>query len=245
IWTPEQAARARPDARYVPYDLGSEAYRDPGLIASLMAQLIAAFGDGTLQPLPVRVFDFDEAPEAFRYMAQARHTGKVVLRAARGPAAWVVPPAVHEDATYWITGGLGALGIRTALWLVERGARHLVLTGRRPPTAEAAAAIDACSAQGARVLVRTADAADPQAMAAVLNEVQATLPPLRGVVHAAGTLDDGVLLTQNWPRLLSVLRGKAHGAQVLHELTCRLPLDFFVMYSAAGLLLGPRGQAGY
>ena len=98
----------------------------------------AALDDGTLAPLPVRTFDFAAAPDAFRWMAQARHVGKMVLRAPRHePGEAAARPLVHPDATYWITGGAGALGVRTARWLVGHGARHLVLTGRTPPGEDA------------------------------------------------------------------------------------------------------------
>src|SRR5690606_23875537 len=89
------------------------------------------------------------------------------------------------------------------------------------------------------------DAADRARMLAVFDEITREMPPLRGVVHAAGALDDAVLQRQNWARAQAVLRGKAHGAWVLHELTRGAPLDFFILYSAAGLWLGAAGQGLY
>ena len=242
IWSAEQATRMRPDARYVPYDLGAEAHADPAMLAALMNELIAALGAGELRPLPVRVFDFSEAQDALRFMAQARHTGKLVLRA---PDTGTPAPLVRSDATYLITGGLGALGVRTARWLVDAGARHLVLLGRHAPGAEAAAVIQECEQRGARVTVRTADVGELGPMQELFAEMRRTMPPLRGVIHAAGALADGVLLQQDWTRWQSALRGKAHGARVLHELTLNSGLDFFVLYSAAGLLLGAAGQGPY
>src|SRR5690606_22119878 len=76
-------------------------------------------------------------------------------------------------------------------------------------------------------------------------EIVRDMPPLRGVVHAAGALDDAVLQRQAWPRAQAVLRGKAHGAWVLHHITRGLALDFFLLYSAAGLWLGAAGQGLY
>jgi len=152
---------------------------------------------------------------------------------------------VRPDASYWITGGLGALGLLTARWLVQRGARHLVLSARRAASPDALATIAELEALGAAVHVRRVDSGDGAQMQALADEIAGTMPALRGVVHAAGQLDDGVLLQQDATRFDAVLRGKAHGARILDGLTRELPLDFFVMYSAVGLLLGPAGQGSY
>jgi NAD(P)-dependent dehydrogenase (short-subunit alcohol dehydrogenase family)/acyl carrier protein len=196
--------------------------------------------------LPIRRFAFVDVADAFRYMAQARHIGKLVLVAppAAGGAAHESTP-VRASGTYLITGGTGALGRHTARWLVENGARTVVLTGRRAPDAAAQREIDDLATRGANVLVRAVDAGDANAMAALIREIDETLPPMRGVVHAAGVVDDGVLLHMTWPRWRSVLHGKARGARVLDQLTRHRALDFFVMYSAAGLYLGPKGQGPY
>lgn len=243
LWTEAQFHAMRPDASYRIYDLGQQAHAERGLLGPLLAELLAALADGSLRPLPVRVFDFAQAADAFRFMAQARHTGKLVLRAPQ--AATTTAPLLRPDATYWVTGGLGALGLHTARWLVNGGARHLVLSGRHAPGAAARAVLQDLEAQGATLLVRAADAGDVRQMRALLDEIAATLPPLRGVVHAAGALDDGVLLQQDTARFAQVLRGKAQGARILDALTRGLPLDFFVLYSAAGQLLGPAGQGPY
>jgi acyl transferase domain-containing protein/NADPH:quinone reductase-like Zn-dependent oxidoreductase/acyl carrier protein len=246
VWSPERMRETRPDVRYRIYDLGEELSANPKLAPALLGELCAALADGSLRPLPVRAFDFAQAPEAFRFMAQAHHVGKLVLRApgaARRAAAGA--PLVRPDATYWITGGTGGIGVRTARWLVQQGARDVVLTGRREPSADAQHVIEECMRLGARIHVRAADAGVPASVAAVLDEIRMTMPPLRGVVHAAGVLEDGVLAGQTWPRWQAVLRGKAHGAHLLDALTRDLPLDFFVLYSAAGLQLGPAGQGAY
>ena len=148
-------------------------------------------------------------------------------------------------AAYWITGGLGALGLETARWLVRRGARHLVLSGRQPPGPAAKACIRELEEFGARVLVFQADAADRDRMRFVLDEIRRSPPPLRGIVHAAGATHDAVLMNQRWPEGGEPLRGKAEGAFVLHELTRDIPLDFFILYSAAGVVLGAAGQGMY
>jgi NAD(P)-dependent dehydrogenase (short-subunit alcohol dehydrogenase family)/aryl carrier-like protein len=166
----------------------------------------------------------------------------VLSVAAEAPAAG---PRISADATYWITGGSGALGLATAEWLARSGARHLVLTGRRLPDAAARPRIRALEESGVAVQCFAADAADAAEMAAVAERIARSPAPLRGVVHAAGAARDAALITQSWADGAEVLRGKAHGAWVLHRLTRHLPLDVFILYSAAGLLLGAPGQGLY
>lgn len=243
ILTPGALAALRPDVAYHVFDLGAEAQADRGLLRPMFADLLAGLNDGSLRPLPLKRFALDDAESAFRFMSQARHIGKIVLEMPAPPSAnerLVVP-----GATYWITGGLGALGLATARWLIRRGATHLLLSGRRPPGDSAAEALASLRAGGAEVRVVMADAGDRERMQEVLDDAVSTLPPLRGIVHAAGALHDGVLMNQRWDGAQAVLRGKAHGAWVLHELTRAMPLDFFILYSAAGLLLGPHGQGLY
>jgi acyl transferase domain-containing protein/NAD(P)-dependent dehydrogenase (short-subunit alcohol dehydrogenase family)/acyl carrier protein len=243
VLTPEAAARTRPDVRYCLYDLGAEAHADHGLLRPMFDELLAGLQRGVLRPLPVTVYPLGEVREAFRFMAQGKHVGKIVMRP---PAAITGDgPLVSGAASYWITGGFGGLGLETARWLVRSGARTVVLSGRRPPSPTAVETIAELESQGAVVRIFAVDAADPVAMRAIVEEIRDELPPLRGVIHAAGVADDSVLLHQTWERCRGVLRGKAHGAWVLHELTRALPLDFFVLYSAAGTLLGAQGQGAY
>jgi acyl transferase domain-containing protein/phospholipid N-methyltransferase len=169
-----------------------------------------------------------------------RHTARL----ARATVAPTAPIHCDPEASYLITGGLGGLGLATAAWLVERGARHLVLAGRRAPSEDARSRIDALIAQGARVVVARCDVGDRDAVARLLAGVDPR-HPLRGVVHAVGVLDDGTLLHQDWSRFVGVLTPKVRGAWYLHALTQHLPLDFFVLYSAAAGLLGNRGQANH
>ena len=246
VWTPAQLKSVRPDVRYRVYDLGGEAALEPTMVRPMLARLCGGLADGSLSLLPTRVFDFADASHAFRFMAQARHIGKLVLRAPQPASAQDdALPIVHADATYLVTGGTGAVGVRTARWLVESGARTVVLTGRRAPGADAQAIIETCRSAGAAVLVRNVDVGDAVAMRRLFDEIAATLPRLRGVVHAAGVVDDGLLLQYAPDRWRAVYAGKARGARVLDELTAAVALDFFVMYTAAGLYLGAIGQGAY
>ncbi|MGC4059466.1 MAG: SDR family NAD(P)-dependent oxidoreductase [Aquabacterium sp.] len=155
-------------------------------------------------------------------------------------------PSIHPDGCYLITGGLGGLGLLLASWLVEQGARHLLLMGRHAPNPDAAAAIALLSEMGARIQVLLADVADADALAHAMAEALPH-PPLRGVFHAAGVIDDAVVMQQDRKRFLSVLRPKVEGAWNLHRLLQRrnTQLDHFVMFSSAASLLGNAGQANH
>ena len=138
-----------------------------------------------------------------------------------------LPATVHSNATYLITGGLGALGLQVAMWLVEQGARQLVLTGRRAASPQAQATIDQLQRAGVGVLVVQADVACEADVARVMALINTDLPPLRGIIHAAGVLDDGILLQQTWERFTRVMAAKVQGTWNLHQLTQDQPLDFF------------------
>lgn len=152
---------------------------------------------------------------------------------------------IRDDATYLITGGLGGLGLAVAKWLVDRGARSLVLTSRRGPTPESEPALADLRERGAAVVTPSVDVADHGQMADLLDEIDHTLPPLRGVFHLAGVLDDGIVLHQNRDRLAKVLRPKIQGTWNLHTLTADRQLDVFALFSSAASLLGSPGQSNY
>jgi NAD(P)-dependent dehydrogenase (short-subunit alcohol dehydrogenase family)/acyl carrier protein len=154
-------------------------------------------------------------------------------------------PAVRAEGTYLITGGTGGLGLAVAAHIVARGARHLVLVSRRGASESAMTAIGAMQRSGARVRVMRADVADRGDMAGVFAAIAAEMPPLCGVIHAAGSLEDGVLATQEWERFRAVFPAKVIGAWLLHEFTQGMGLDFFVLFSSAAAVLGNWGQGNY
>jgi amino acid adenylation domain-containing protein len=171
-------------------------------------------------------------------MQQARHFGKIVLTL---PAARTVRP----DATYLITGGLGALGLKAASWLADRGARCVVLLGRNAPGTAARDAIAALRTNGCRVEVEAADVGETAEVVRALDRIRRDLPPLRGVIHAAGIRDDGLISDQSQARIDAVWQAKAAGAWALHVLTRSDQLDFFVLYSSVASVLGSAGQTNY
>ena len=239
IWSTEHAAAARPDATYRPYDLADLLATEPAELKASLQALADDLASGRLTPLPVRAFPITRVEEAFRHMAQARHIGKVVV--TRRPSG----PLVRADGAYLITGGLGGLGLAVADWYVEHGAGAVVLVGRHPPSDDAAESVAAMRAGGAAVLTVAADIATADGLAAAMVAVGATGRALRGVVHAAGVVDDGALAAQTWARYAAVLAPKVGGAELLDMATRSADLDHFVSFSSASAVLGAPGQSGY
>jgi acyl transferase domain-containing protein/NADPH:quinone reductase-like Zn-dependent oxidoreductase/acyl carrier protein len=176
------------------------------------------------------------------YRAGRRHVSR--LRPCSVPEQ-VQPLELHRDGTYLITGGCGALGLHVARRLSDRGAGHLMLLGRSQPTAAAQRAIDEIRASSTDVQVVCADVSIDEDVAGALGRIAATLPPLRGIVHAAGVLDDVTLARLDWDRFERVLAPKVRGAWNLHTQTRDLPLDFFVLFSSLASAIGSPGQANY
>ncbi|NJK47853.1 aminotransferase class I/II-fold pyridoxal phosphate-dependent enzyme, partial [Candidatus Gracilibacteria bacterium] len=248
IWNESQVKEKRDDVAYFPFDLLEVSQENPGLIASMLEELMKEFRDENLKPLPHTVFPIEDAANAFRYMAQAKHIGKVVVSL---PEIASQSFFIRKDGSYLITGGLGALGLQIGRWLVQQGAKHLILTGRNQPSQEARETIDQLEKIGTRVNVVQADVSNFDDVKRIIAS-SPHLPvspspclPLRGIIHAAGVLDDGVLLKQNWERFDRVLAPKVRGAWNLHLATQNLPLDFFVCFSSIASLLGSPGQGNY
>jgi amino acid adenylation domain-containing protein len=177
-----------------------------------------------------------------RYVARFAKRPLMPLRDVHASSQFQV---IRDDATYLITGGTGALGSQAAGWLVEKGARHIVLNGRGEPSPNSQQTIERLQKAGARVQVIRADIGRWPEAERLIREIGFSSPPLRGVVHAAGVLDDGILLQQTPERFERVMAPKAHGAWNLHLLTRDLPLDFFVMYSSIASVVGSPGQSNY
>ena len=153
--------------------------------------------------------------------------------------------AASPDAAYLITGGLGMLGRQAAKWLADHGAGQVVLVSRRQPDEEAQAFLDQISETGCVVTVHSADFSERTSVAELFANFDNAWKPLKGVIHAAGVLDDGLIGDQTWERYQKVLAPKISGGQLLHEFTRELMLDFFVLYSSAASVLGSPGQSNY
>ncbi|MGZ5614644.1 MAG: thioester reductase domain-containing protein [Methylobacter sp.] len=240
IWDSERLARHYPGIVYHHFDLVELQRSEPSAIADGIAAILENFAAGRLQPLPYRLFSRTDTADAFRYMAQARHRGKVLLRLndPQNPSF-----NVRSDASYLITGGLGGLGRLFAHWLASQGAGAVLLTGRKAPDSEGEAFLAELEALGCKPAYVAVDAGDFEALAQALNKHNSL--PLRGIIHAAGIAADAPLHHLDWPRFANVLAPKVSGAWNLHRLSAGLPLDFFALCSSASGWLGNPGQANY
>ncbi|MBB5035203.1 type I polyketide synthase [Prosthecobacter vanneervenii] len=239
----------RKNLSYHAIDLGHAL--DPRNARPLMSSLKKLFSSRKLPALPYRTFALADAVTAFRYITQARQIGKVVLnvQGARVALSSDTPASalqLQPDATYLVVGGMGGFGMAMSEWLVKQGARHLVLSSRSgASTDEARAGIAAMQAAGAEVTVIQSDASDSASVTALLNQIAASHPPLRGVFHVAMVLDDGMISQLNAERFRKVTAPKINGAWNLHVQTRHLALDHFVMFSSVASIIGSPGQANY
>ncbi len=211
----------------------------PAVVGVLFTEVLSCFEAGIYAPLPVQAVNFQEAER----LSEPETPGTCLALVLSEPAAGAA--SLQPDGTYLITGGLGGLGWSLAERLVKRGARHLALLGRRGPNPAAQQAIDRMRAAGAEVRVIQADIGRDQEVADVLNCLGASMPPLRGIVHAAGVLANGFLLQMDEERFRAVMHSKVNGAWNLHVHTANTPLDFFVVYASLASLFGSPGQGNY
>jgi natural product biosynthesis luciferase-like monooxygenase protein len=182
-------------------------------------------------------------------------------RLARHPRPDSSPAVFHGDAAYLITGGLGGIGLELARWMVSRGARHLILMGRRAlpprdrwsmlepddPHARAVRMVLELEAQGCTVTAEAVDIASATALSACLDRFRVEVPncPIRGVFHAAGIWRDQSVEQMDLQGLVSVLEPKVDGTWVLDQAFRGQPLDHFVMFSSFSSVMPPHGQANY
>jgi len=230
-------------------DIDRLAQERPDFINRLWREVMQYFEKQIFHPLTHRVFPISQVINAFGYMTSAKHIGKIVV-SLQDPEVVVSSSeetlTFRADGTYLITGGLGGFGLVLGQWLVEHGARHLVLMGRSGASSPAAkSAIEAMKEAGAQVVVAKADVSQAQQVKSILANIEQSMPPLRGIVHAAMILDDAVLLELNRERFQKVMAPKLSGAWNLHTQTLNIPLDFFVLFSSVTSILGNPKQGNY
>jgi len=244
-WATEGWSERRPDVRYSTFALDDLSVHHPSLVGGHLRQLVADVNAGLVRPLPHTDFPMDRVKDAFRFMAQSKHIGKVMVTQQDFAASRSAEQRVHGDATYLVTGGLGALGMLVARWLADHGARHIVLIGRRPPDEPTSRQLNELRSLGVDVTVASVDLAVPADLRQLVRRLRTTLPPLAGVVHAAGVLDDGMLVQQDWSRFERVMQAKVRGAIVLHELSREFAFDWMIMFSSIASMWGSLGQGNY
>ena len=232
---------------YFAVDLDRMARERPAIVGDMLRHIVDLVDAGELHPLPLTVFSGSQMVDAFRYMAQGKHTGKIVITPQSGDVPVFIPASspVHADGSYLITGGLGGLGLTVTRWLAEQGAGQIVLVARHEPGEQALAAIRDISASGIHIQTVRCDVTNSAAVTQLIDHIQQHLLPLRGVFHAAGLLEDAMLQQLDRARLYQAMSPKVAGAWNLHTATQDVELDWFVLFSSVAAVLGTAGQANY
>ncbi len=222
----------------------------PALATSVYQDMMDAFRSGAYRPLPYRAFDGKDVVSAFRLMQKSGHIGKIVVRPLAPDSTAIAAAGARKhraDATgaHLIVGGLGGLGLEIGEWLVDSGARSIVLMGRQTnPTPEARARIARWQDVGADVQIIGCDVADPAALGQALDAIRATRR-IVGVIHSAMVLDDKSIAAVTDDVLDRTLPAKIAGAANLDRLTRSDKLDHFVLFSSMATLIGNHGQSTY
>ncbi len=190
-----------------------------------------------------------------RSSASADENGeRVAYRAGRRHVARLVPSVttprdeqftIRGDACYLITGGLGGVGLKLAQWLAEQGAGTIVLAGRRPSEESAEPELQKLGQSRARIIIEQLDVTDEGQVASLVARINSEIAPLRGLIHAAGLLDDAIIMRQRAEQFVRVLQPKTRGAWNLHVQTRHLALDFFLLCSSMASVTGSPGQSNY
>ncbi|MEQ8279136.1 MAG: SDR family NAD(P)-dependent oxidoreductase [Deltaproteobacteria bacterium] len=226
--------------RYFHFDTGLECLEKPGLFAEMWATIESRIAEGSVRPLAHETYRLEATVDAFRTMARGAHVGKNVI--VVDPDYEVGP---REDGTYLVTGGTGALGLTCAAWLLERGAGHVVLMSRRGVTPETEAAVRDLDPDGRRVSVVRGDTSSADDVTQLVAGIEKRHPPLRGVLHAAGLLRDGMAASQDEGTFAAVFAPKVDGTFHLGRATESCDLDFFVVFSSIAARFGNPGQSNY
>ena len=262
IWTKSQVAQLKPKISYSIVDLWQITQDNPELIQRMLDKLRSQFSANKLQPLPHTIFTQEQTIDAFRHMQQGKHQGKIIITQLTphlpispnphlpiSPAPYLPislsPQLLNSPTgTYLITGGMGAIGLQIAEWLITQGIKNIVLLGRSDLKPEFKSRLEKLQ-ESTQVNLIKADIANTNQLAQALLQIESTLPPLRGVIHCAGVTCDRTINQQDWSSFSKVLAPKVQGAWNLHQLTQKYDLYHFILFSSASSLLGSPGQANY
>lgn len=222
----------------------------------LMEMMLQLYAEGHIKPIhPVTVFNVSEVEEAFRYMQQGTHIGKIVVKFPEVvdaqqqdilPWSPAIPePSFHGDRSYLLVGGMGGLGRSIALWMATHGAKAIIFLSRSAGKGkDDAAFIHELELMGCKAQMFAGDVCDE---AMVKQIVAGATKPIAGVMHMAMILRDVGVLDMDLETYQAVLRPRVQGTWVLHHALEKQPerLDFFVLFSSVCGMVGYYGQANY
>jgi NADPH:quinone reductase-like Zn-dependent oxidoreductase/acyl carrier protein len=221
----------------------------PHVVQQIHRDIEKFYADGVFTAVNTHLFDAKDAVDAFNFMLQSKHIGKVVINFKDQEVE--VPVKAHKkqidtNATYLITGGTGGFGLQIAQWLSAKGVKQLVLASRSGAKSdEAKEAIQRMEAAGTKVYADPIDITNEEAVAKAVSKIKAEMPPLKGIIHGAVVLDDGFIVDMNRDRFITSYQAKVGGVLNVHKFTKEIPLDFFVSFSSISALIGNAGQANY
>ncbi len=243
IWDTKEVERQFPGVRYHPFDLAELSREQPEWIGSMLRSELASYQSTQDRPRIV-AFPMAEAREAFRYMAQAKQVGKIV----------VTQPVRRRDddknlfsrsSSYIVTGGLGSLGRQLISWMVRHGATRIILPLHRPIRDSESEWIQSLRSSKVDVLCDEVDLSKEQTIADWIRTLESKGHSIRGFFHLAGKLSDSLVKRMPWESYRDVLEAKAKIAWNFHNALRTHDLDCFVLFSSIASLLGSPGQANY
>lgn len=228
-------------------DLAAAIEEKRSYVVEMLGKVMRHIESGEWKPLPVTSFPSADPSEPFRFMAQARHIGKISIRMDRDVR--VLPesdkPLFSANASYLITGGLGGVALTVAEWMAKNGAGHLVLLSRRAVSEESRAAIRRMEETGAKVTPVRADVTNEGDLAKTLETIHTSGMPLKGIMHTAAVVDDVLISDVTADSFVPVMAPKITGAWNLHAATLKENLDFFVLFSSIAAIHPQPGMASY
>ncbi|WP_323769813.1 type I polyketide synthase [Antarctobacter sp.] len=235
--------------RYLRADLARVFADDRTLAERALAGVRLLLAEGALRPIPVTTFHPSEIEKALNASVQDGHIGRLALDTGDKIVPLIARPQrqiVHPDAGYLITGGFGGIGVETIRWLVDAGARHIAVLSRSGPKSKAAQAmLQELDARGCTLVHQEIDIGEATSVAQAVKALSSQMPPLRGVIHAAGVLADTDIEQMTADQVQTVMAAKASGALNLHHAFVDAELDFFVCYGSIAASLGNIGQYNY
>ena len=223
---------------------------NPKLFLQMYHEVWQLFEEGIFSAMPTKIYPASEIADAFRYFSQAKHIGKIVVdfkdqKVMAHPLEKSQFENIHQGSML-ITGAFGGFGIELVRWLVRQGAQNLVLVSRRGPISMAATQmVNDLKSAGIQFDIKQVDISKRDSVKALIDEVRATVPPLKGIFYAAGVVDDMAIGSLDAAAIQRVMAPKAAGAWLLHENTLDLDLDYFVMFSSISAIIGNPGQINY
>jgi NADPH:quinone reductase-like Zn-dependent oxidoreductase/surfactin synthase thioesterase subunit/NADP-dependent 3-hydroxy acid dehydrogenase YdfG/aryl carrier-like protein len=235
---------------YYAVDIDKLLLKRDELCGQLFKDFMKFFDDNTFVHHPYKSFPASQVTDAFQFMAQAKHVGKVIVT-MKDESLKILPSTdistvINDQSSYVITGGCSGFGLSIAKKLVDFGAKHLVLISRSgPKTDEDKQMIHEMEISGVHVYDARADVSSNEQVAEVFEKVNKTMPEIKGIIHSAMVIEDTVSVDIDHEKLMKVIRPKVFGAMVLHNLTEKMSLDFFVSFSSMSSIYGNAGQGNY